>query len=218
MAQKQADEKRIGELFIRDRIISEEELQQAVMVQQNQPMYKPLGEVCMDLGFISRTKLRTMLDKYRKRIRLGDLLLNMGRISEMTLMNALLMQQESRGKLGQILLMKSFITQLSLTNALGVQLTIPTMTPDTDLIDKNLLKEISANFLYKRKVIPVSRNEKEGVVTVIMNDPLDHETIIDLEKIFRVEIEPAMLTRGEIDIILDSLLDTWFNASDGHAL
>jgi type IV pilus assembly protein PilB len=218
MTQEPADEKRIGDLLIRDRIISEEELQQAVMVQRNQPMYKPLGEVCMDLGFISRTKLRTMLDKYRKRIRLGDLLLNMGKISEMTLMNALVMQQESRGKLGQILLMKSSITQPSLTNALGVQLTIPTMTPDTNLIDKNLLKEVSANFLYRRKVIPVSRNEKEGVVTVIMNDPLDHETIIDLEKIFRVGIEPAILTRGEIDIILDSLLDTWFNASDGHVV
>lgn len=218
MAEKQADEKKIGELLVSDRILSEEQLQQAVMVQQNQPTYKPLGEVCMDLGFVSRTKLRTILDKYRKRIRLGDLLLNMGKISEMTLMNALLMQQESRGKLGQILLMKSFITQPSLTDALGVQLTIPTMTPDTDLMDKNLLKDVSANFLYKRKVIPVSRNEKEGVVTVIMNDPLDVETIIDLEKIFRVGIEPAILTRGEIDIILDSLLDTWFNASDGHAL
>lgn len=67
-------------------------------------------------------------------------------------------------------------------------------------------------------MIPASRNEKEGVVTVIMNDPLDHESIIDLEKIFRVGIEPAILTRGEIDIILDSLLDTWFNASDGHVV
>ena len=113
-------------------------------------------------------------------------------------------------------MMKSLITQPSLVSALGMQLTIPTMNPDTDLIDRNLLKDVNANFLYKRKVIPVSRNDEEGVVTVIMNDPLDTETIVDLEKIFRLKIEPAILTRGEINLILDSLLDVWFRASDGH--
>lgn len=35
--------------------------------------------------------------------------------------------------------------------------------------------------------------------------------------IFRLRIEPAIITRGEINLILDSLLDVWFRASDGHA-
>jgi type IV pilus assembly protein PilB len=216
MSQKPADETKIGELFLRNRILSEEQLSQALMVQQNHLAYKPLGEVCMDLGFISRTRLRTLLDRYRKRIRLGSLLLKMGKISETTLTSVLSMQQEARGRLGQILLTKSFITQPSLVSALSMQLTIPTLNPDTDLFDRNLLKDVNANFLYKRKVIPVSRNDEEGVVTVIMNDPLDTETIVDLEKIFKLSIEPAILTRGEINLILDSLLDVWFKASDGH--
>ena len=82
MSQKPADETKIGELLLRNRVLSEEQLSQALMVQQNHPTYKPLGEVCMDLGFISRTRLRTLL--------------KMGKISETTLMSVLSMQQEAR--------------------------------------------------------------------------------------------------------------------------
>jgi type IV pilus assembly protein PilB len=204
-----ADEMKIGELLIRDRLLSEEQVEEALMVQRNQQEYKPLGEICVDLGFVSKTALRTVLDKYRKRIRLGSLLLKMGAISEIKLMRALLTQGGSGGKLGEILLKKAFITDESLMSALGTQLSVPMIKPDPGLIDKSLLKEVSASFLRKKKVIPVSRNEKEGVVTVIMDDPLDVETIMDLEKIFRLRVEPAILTRGEVAVFLDSLLDVW---------
>ena len=209
MTPSPVDEMKIGELLVRDGILSKEQVQQALTVQRDQQAYKPLGEVCVDLGFISRNALRIVLDKYRKRIRLGSLLVKTETISELQLMSGLLMQQGAGGKLGEILLKKAFVTDESLMNALGTQLSVPTIKPDAGLIDKSLLKEVSASFLRKKKVIPVSRDEKEGVVTVIMDDPLDVETIADLEKMFKLRIEPAILTRGEVSTFLDSLLDVW---------
>jgi hypothetical protein len=202
-------EMKIGELLVKDGILSEEQVQQALKAQRDQEAYKPLGEVCVELRFISRNTLRTVLDKYRKRIRLGSLLVKTENISELQLMSALLMQQGSGGKLGEILLKKAFITDESLMSALGTQLSVPTIKPDPGLIDKSLLKEVSASFLRKKKVIPVSRNAKEGVITVIMDDPLDLETIVDLEKMFKLRIEPVILAHGEVTAFLDSLLDVW---------
>jgi type IV pilus assembly protein PilB len=213
MIKKPVSGMRIGELLVRDGILGQEQLQQALMVQRIQHAYKPLGEICMDLGFISRTTLRTLLDKYRKRIRLGDLLLKMGMISEIQLMAALATQRTEGGKLGEILLRKSLITQPRLMSALGMQLTVLTVEPDPYLMDKDLLRGVNINYLYQNKVIPVSRNEKEDVITVVMNDPCNTETIVDLEKMFKSRIEPAILARGEVDAILDLLLNAWFKSA-----
>ena len=68
---------------------------------------------------------------------------------------------------------------------------------------------MNANFLYQRKAVPVHYKKDEDVLTVIMEDPLDVETVADLEKIFKTRIEPAMLTHGEIKHLLDALFDPW---------
>ena len=140
---------------------------------------------------------------------LGDLLLRMGVISEDNLTGVLATQQETKERLGEILVRKSFISREALTKALGIQLTIPTIEPESELVDVDLVHEISMKFLYNKKVIPVCRKQVEGVITVLMNDPLDHETILDLEKIFNARIEPAMLTHGEIPSLLDTVFDSW---------
>ena len=209
MLQKPSDDLKLGELLLRNGFVNEEQLKHALLVQQMRSVYKPLGEVCKDLGYISRTHLRAVLDRYRKRIPLGGLLLRMGIISEVKLKRGLAAGQLTGERLGQVLVKNAFITQPALRIALGIQLTIPTMPPDPDLIDKKLLHDVNANFLYKKRAIPVRYKTDEGVLTVVMEDPLDVETLADLEKTFKTRIEPAMLTHGEIDRLLDTLLDPW---------
>ena len=162
-----------------------------------------------ELGFISRTVLRDVLHRYRKHIHIGKLLVKMGAISETMLLRGLLLQQRSPDRLGKILVRTSEISQPVLADALSIQLTIPAIKPELWRMDRELLKEINANFLYTHRVVPVSRNVKEQVLTVIMEDPHDMETVSALEKIFKEKIEPAILVQGEINHILDSLLDPW---------
>lgn len=215
MLQKPSDDLKLGELLVRNGLLTEEQLHHALLVQQIRAVYKPLGEVCKDLGYITRTDLRGMLDRYRKRIPLGSLLLKMGIINELKLETGLAAGQLSGERLGQILVKKAFITQAALRVALGIQLTIPTVAPDPALIDKNLLESVNANFLYKNNAIPVRYNKDEKVLTVVMEDPLDVQTVADLEKIFKTRIEPAMLTYGEIKHVLDAALDPWAARSFG---
>ena len=202
-------EGRIGELLIQEGFITRGQLDRALQAQKEIHPYKPLGEICKDLGLISRTTLRDFLDQHRKRLLLGDLLLKMGIISESALMGGLEAQQRTKLRLGEILVMKELISRETLTNALGIQLTIPTFDPNPEIVDFDLLNSISSKFLYNKNVVPVCRKQVEGVVTVIMEDPLDQETISDLEKMFRIRIEPAMLTHGRIRGLLDDVFGSW---------
>lgn len=209
MADESLHEGRIGELLVEHGFITEGQLERALKAQKECTPYKPLGEVCKDLGLISRTSLRNFLSEQGKHVLLGDLLLKMGVISEDNLIAVLATQEETKEKLGEILVRKSFISQEALTKALGIQLTIPTLEPESELVDVDLVHEVSSKFLYNKKVIPVCRKQVEGVIMVAMDDPLDHETILDLEKIFNARIEPAMLTHGEISSLLDTVFDSW---------
>lgn len=213
MLEKPSDNAKLGELLVRNGLISEGQLQHALLVQQVQAVYKPLGEVCKDLGYISRTDLRQALDRYRKRIPLGSLLLKIGVITDLELQTALASGRFSEKRLGEVLVKKKLITQSALSMALAIQLTLPTIAPDPILIDTKLLHTVNAKFLYQKKVLPVRYNKDEGVLTVIMENPLDVETVADLEKIFKTGIEPAILASGEIKDMLDALLDPWSKVS-----
>jgi transposase-like protein len=208
---------RIGDLLVQEGFITKGQLERALQAQQAGSPYKPLGEVCKDLGLISRTTLRDFLDQHRKRLLLGDLLLRMGAISEAALMGGLEAQGQTKERLGEILVKRSVISREALTNALGIQLTIPTMEPDAGLVDFDLVNSVSSRFLYNKNVVPVCHKQVEGVITVIMEDPLDHETISDLEKIFGSRVEPAMLTHGQIRGLLDDVFASWLNHLNVHS-
>lgn len=105
-------------------------------------------------------------------------------------------KRRKRIKIGKVLIEKGFITETHLVNTLSIQLGIPKIIPDINLIDKKLLRNLSAAFLLKSEAIPAF---KEGdTVTVIMADPLDVHAIHSLAKFFKCKIEPAVATSDEI--------------------
>lgn len=187
---------RIGELLVQEGLITTEQLDQALLVQKNQKAYKPLGMVCIELKFLSRADLNRILKKYQKNIRLGELLINLGLITPEQLKEALEQQKSEGGKLGDILIKKGIITETSLINTLTIQMGVPKIIPDFHLIDKKLLEGISEEFLMKYGVLPAFKGD--DVLTLIMGNPLDEETIHDLSKIFKCKIEPAIAPSKDI--------------------
>jgi type IV pilus assembly protein PilB len=187
---------RLGELLIREGFMSEEQLEQALSFQKKREGYKPLGEICVELKFVSKAQLRRTLRTYRKNIRIGDLLVNLGMISVDQLKEALKTQKLKGGKLGEVLVEMGFITEASLINALAVQLGVPKIDPDLHDIDQRLLDGIGEEFLVKNKVLPAF---KEGrTVTVIMSNPLDEEVLRILSQMFKCKVEPAVALREDI--------------------
>lgn len=192
---------RIGELLVQEGFITLEQLEEALAVQKSQKVYKPLGEVCVELKLISRSDLNRILRRYRKRIRLGELLLNLGLVSREQLREALEQQQAEEKKLGTILVDQGVITETALVNTLSVQLGIPKIVPDINLIDKALLKSISIAFLRKHNALPAFK--QEDMLTVIMADPLNEEAVRNLESAFGCKVKAAIALSKDIQQALN---------------
>ena len=192
-----ASKLRVGELLIQEGAITQENLERALAVQKENTSYKPIGEICVDLKFLSRAHLHRILNRYHKRISVGDLLINLGLITPGQLDEGLTHQKKIGGKLGAILVSKGFITEGALVDALSIQMGILKVAPDFHLIDKGLLKGINEEFLLSNEIIPAFK--ENDVLTLIMSNPLDRDMIQNLGRVFKVsKIKPAIASSSDI--------------------
>ena len=187
---------KIGDLLIKEGLLSEAQLTHALKIQKSQKIYKPLGEICVDLQFISRNQLQQVLSRHQKRILIGDLLVNLGLITDAQLHEALARQKQTGTKLGETLIELGSISEESLINTLTLQLGVAKIVPDAQLIDRNLMRGLSEEFLKKNIVLPAFK--ENDILTVIMGDPLDEGTIRTLGQILRCQIDPAIAPRSDI--------------------
>jgi len=203
-------EMRVGEILVKRGLLDERQLEEALTVQRSLTHYKPLGEICKEMGFISGRVLRDILSRYQKQILLGELLNKMGILSDDQLNKALQEQRKTGKKLGQILIKNGIITSSILIDSLCVQLGIKKIHPKKDHVDKRLLNEANHTYFQKKRVVPLHLDKEKRILTVVMEDPTDSETIGDLQKMFNAAIEPFICPSGGTEFLLNEILDVWF--------
>ncbi len=196
MEEEKQKKLKIGDLLVQEGYISKAQLEEALNAQKKTKEYAPIGELCVKLKFISREDFKKFLRKNQNRIYFGELLVNMGLITADKMQEALEIQKVEKKKIGLVLVEKGFITEAHLVNTLSIQLGIPKIIPDINLLDKKLFKGLNAAFLLKNEAIPAFQDG--DAITVIMADPLDAHTIHALANFFRRKIEPAVATSTDI--------------------
>src|SRR5437588_4147650 len=106
------------------------------------------------------------------RIRIGDLLVRAGVITELQLKAALAEQQQWGGKLGDILVRMEFLTEEVLVRALSKQTGIPRAELDGEP-DRDALAQVPAEVAEEFGLVPIGVNVNDGALTVAMSDPLN---------------------------------------------
>ncbi|PKL77741.1 MAG: hypothetical protein CVV27_04665 [Candidatus Melainabacteria bacterium HGW-Melainabacteria-1] len=192
---------RLGELMIREGYLTMDALNKVLAVQKQQKEtgsgeYKPFGQICIDLGLISREELQRFLKKYNKRIYLGELLINMGLITPKHVDLILAQQKGSDKRFGELLVEQKIISEAQLTDALSVQLDIPRIIPSLELMDPTLMDGMSEVFVRNNQFLPV--HEENGIMTVVMVDPGNKHLILELEKTLGCLVAPAIAPASEI--------------------
>lgn len=124
-------------------------------------------------------------------LKLGEILIKEGLITEQQLNRAIEYQRLNRGRIGEILIKLGIISEEKITSALGSQLEIPFYTSEnTNLLkpktDQNLDKLIPADFARKNCVIPLSKNINS--LTCAISDPLDLLLLDNLRRLTGCEI------------------------------
>ena len=194
---------RLGDLMVQEGLLRTEQLEQAIAEQQRRPEYHPLGQICLELSFLSRRDLQELLRKHQKKLFLGELLMNMGLITQAELEHMLQLQKVDQRRLGDLLIGHNVITEQQLVKALSIQLNIPRMIPRAELVDSELRNEIDFQHAQQETYLPLHRSE--GTLTVLMADPLNKATLSNLQTRFQSEIKAAISTRNEILETLDLL-------------
>ena len=96
-------EAKIGELLVAERIITPEQLQEALGLQARLETYVPLGHLLVARRVITRRQLKVIAQLHRRRSRLGQILLNSRCISAEQLALALAEQKGAGLPLGEML-------------------------------------------------------------------------------------------------------------------
>lgn len=145
-------------------------------------------------------------------LRLGDILLKEGLITEAHLQKAINLQKTTGKRLGETLLNLQFLTEVQLAEALGRQLGIPYRTfakgelaPANDPSLKKLLPE---KMVRNQMILALS---KEGqTLTVALTDPLDLLLMDNLKRMTGFQINPVITT--ETDLL--QAIETAFGKED----
>ncbi|MBI5872794.1 MAG: Flp pilus assembly complex ATPase component TadA [Candidatus Omnitrophica bacterium] len=136
----------------------------------------------------------------RPYLKLGEILLKEGIISQAQLDDVIKIQAKEGGRLGEILLKMGVATEEDLVVALGKQLNLPYVSMGAGLIkpaaDQNLDLIVSKEFAIKNLVLPLSKTMNS--ITCAITDPLDVILVDNLRKMTNCEINPVIATKTEI--------------------
>jgi len=135
----------------------------------------------------------------RKKIRIGDLLVEAGAITEEQLQEALAKQKESGGRIGNIIMELGFISRELLITVLTTQMSVDFCEVRTAKIDENVIKLVPDNLANKYKVMPIGfKEDNPNILEVAMADPMDIGAIDDINLYSGYQIEPLLAFEEEI--------------------
>ena len=146
-------------------------------------------------------------------LRLGEILIERGKIQQEDLDRALELQLERGDKLGKIMVDMGLIAQRDMLGALSDQLGVPLIAIE-GAAPPNApeLEGLSHRFLRQCRAYPVALTD--NVLTIAMADPLDFETIGAMQAFSGLEIRTALANEQDV---LDAI-ERHFGESEAPAL
>ncbi len=137
--------------------------------------------------------LRMAMEKKR----LGDILLGCNLISQEQLGQALAYQKSKGIKLGQALIEQGIVTEDDIIWALGNQLNISFIHLNPQIINREALKLVSAEYARDHKLIPLYQTGNQ--LSICMVDPLDFDAVETLAAKTQCTVNVSICTSFDFD-------------------
>ncbi|MDE5940193.1 MAG: Flp pilus assembly complex ATPase component TadA [Lachnospiraceae bacterium] len=144
------------------------------------------------------------MDYKRKKMRLGDVLVQNGVITEEDLQRGLERQKGSGRKLGETLVDEGIATEENIARALSKQFHYDMVDLQNTEIPQEILDLVPANVLKKHRAIPFEYSpDNMNVLRVAMSDPMDIGAMDDINIITNLQVEPVVATMGSVMLAID---------------
>jgi len=134
-------------------------------------------------------------------LKLGEILLKYGKITEEQLYDALEKQKKSNRKLGEVLVDEGYVTESDIVEVLEFQLGFPHVDLDKYAINPNVISLVPENIARRYDLIPIDK--KDNYLLVAMADPLNIFAIDDLKLYANCDIQPVISSRDSIRKSID---------------
>ena len=128
----------------------------------------------------------------RRRLRLGEMLVAAGLVTEDQLRQALAAGKRSGLRLGQQLVREGTVKEADIVDLISRQMGLAKYTPERYPVNSDLAELLPAEMALRSKLVPLSK--VGNLIRVAMPDPLDITTIEDIEIYRNCEIEPFICT------------------------
>lgn len=144
------------------------------------------------------------MDYNRKKLRLGDVLVNSGIITAEDLQRGLELQKGSGRKLGETLVDEGITTEENIARALSSQLGYEMIDLQETNIHEEILNLVPVNILKKHVMLPFEYSASGmNVIRVAMADPMNMAAMDDINIITNLQVEPVVATSQGIMLALD---------------
>jgi len=142
------------------------------------------------------------------RVRIGELLMNRGRIDELQLQSALAHQRRWGGRLGRAVVHLGFMDEPALLEILGEQLGSPYVVIGDRYVDPAVLALVPEKLVRARRVLPLAKlpEGRRGPLVVALADPSDLAVLDELAFVTGLSIRPVLSTETDLDTAIHRLL------------
>nr|MCR4839819.1 type II secretion system protein GspE [Eubacterium sp.] len=135
----------------------------------------------------------------RKKIRIGDLLVEAGAITADELQQALAKQKEEGGRIGNVIMDMGFISRELLITVLTTQMGIDFVELRSIKVDDNVLKMVPEKLVNQHKVFPIGLDEENpNILKLAMADPMDLAAVDDVAISTGMTVEPVLAFDDDI--------------------
>ncbi len=140
----------------------------------------------------------------RKEIRIGDVLVAAGAITEEQLQEGLAKQKETGRKLGNALVDLGFISNDMLITVLTTQLGIDYIELKGAKIEEKVIHMVPENMVTKYQAIPIEIDpDNPNILKVAMADPMDIMAMDDIGLVTNLQVEPMLASEEGIRNAID---------------
>ena len=130
--------------------------------------------------------------------RLGQILIDLGYLSEDQLWDVLEEQKQSGGEIiGQVAVRMGMVTQEQVTEALAEQWGLPVVNLNETTINPKVLEDVPQPMAEMYKIMPLSK--KDNVLTVAMADPQNLAALDDLRNMLGCDVRGAVSNAKDVE-------------------
>ncbi len=137
------------------------------------------------------------------KLRLGELLIREGRLTDDQLQQALARQKQTGRRLGAVLQDLGFVTDEGIARLLATQLKMPYFEPRLDGVDVAVARRLSELQVRKLRALPVGL--RGNAVRVAVVDPTDWQSVDELPRLLKGEIDIEVINESGLHALIDRI-------------